>query len=620
MMTKSSAECRVQSAASATRRAWQSEVCTLRSALALLLAFATAPAPAADPPPPAVLQAEQERIETIHRAMRTGVCVFAKEGSGGGSGVVISADGYSLTNFHVVQPAGSYMKCSMADGRLYDAVVVGIDPVGDVGLIKLLGREDFPHAPLADSDLVQPGDWCFAVGNPFLLATDFQPTVTLGIVSGVHRYQYPSGTLIEYADCIQTDASINPGNSGGPLFNARGEVIGINGRISFEKRVRINVGVGWAISINQIKHFLGCLKSGRIVDHATLGATVAAGDDGRVMVDNILETSDAWRRGLRYDDEIVAFGGRMIASQNDFKNALGIFPKGWRVPLVYRRDGKETEILVRLAGVHGEEELINLVQRPPLPQPQPRPKEGPDGRKDRPGDGQPRPLPLPKLPIPVPAKPQVPAEAAKLIEAKPGYANYYFNGLNRDRVWSAFIARGDFTKATAPWLLEGNLAEGGKVFVTLDENESSGSFPTGAVKVDANQDLCDQLGPPGSGGLLPALHLWRRLLVKGPQQFGDMHYYGTAPYPGIDQWADVLVGVNNVVETNFVFNPTSGELVLAEMFGDAEQDPCQVQFLDYQAHDGRLFPTRMVVHFGDRPVADIRWTKIDLAGKVEGVP
>ena len=569
-------------------------------------------------PPPAVLEAQQQRVETIQRATKTAVCIFAKEGTGGGSGVVVSADGYALTNFHVVQPAGSYMKCSMADGKLYDAVVVGIDPVGDVGLIKLLGREDFPVAPLADSDRVQPGDWCFAVGNPFLLATDFQPTVTLGIVSGVHRYQYPSGTLIEYADCIQTDASINPGNSGGPLFNDKGEVIGINGRISFEKRVRVNVGVGWAISINQIKHFLGCLKSGRIVDHATLGATVAAAEDGSVLVDNILETSDAWRRGLRYDDEIVSFGGRSIGSQNDFKNALGIFPKGWRVPLVYRRDGKETEILVRLAGVHGEEELINKVQRPPRPQ---QPKEGPDGQKGRPRDGQPGPLPLPRLPIPVPQpKPQIPAEAAKLIQSKPGYANYYFNELNRDRVWSAFGAKGDFAKVAGIWTLEGDLADGGKISVTLGDDESSGSFPTGAVTVDANKDLTDQLGPPGSGGLLAALHLWRRLLVMGPQKYGQLHYYGTAPCPGIEGLADTLVGVNNVVETSFVFDPASGQLALLEMFGDAEQDPCEVRFLDYQPQEGRQFPTRIVVQFGDKQILDVRWTKIDLQPDTGGAP
>ena len=144
--------------------------------------------------------------------------------------------------------------------------------------------------------------------NPFLLATDFQPTVSWGLVSGVHRYQYPAGTLLEYADCIQTDAAINPGNSGGPLFNDRGELVGINGRGSFEKRGRVNVGVGYAISINQVKLFLSHLHSGRIVDHATLGATVATDDQGLVRVSNILESSDAYRQGLRFNDEVIAFG------------------------------------------------------------------------------------------------------------------------------------------------------------------------------------------------------------------------------------------------------------------------------------------------------------------------
>ena len=145
-----------------------------------------------------------------------------RRGHGGGSGVLISPDGYALTNFHVTAPCGAAMKCGLTDGKLYDAVIVGIDPVGDVALIKLLGRDDFPVAEMGDSDAVHVGDWVFAIGNPFLLADDFTPTVTYGIVSGVHRYQYPAGTLLEYTDCMQTDASINPGNSGGPLFNAAG--------------------------------------------------------------------------------------------------------------------------------------------------------------------------------------------------------------------------------------------------------------------------------------------------------------------------------------------------------------------------------------------------------------
>src|SRR5262249_833921 len=161
---------------------------------------------------------------------------------GGGSGVLVSDDGYALTNFHVVQGAGPVMQCGLPDGVLYDAVLVGLDKVGDVALIKLLPKKEgakFPAAGMGDSDKGKAGDWALALGNRFLLATDFTPTVTYGLVSGVHRYQYPSGTLLEYTDCIQVDTSINPGNSGGPLFNLAGELVGINGRGSFEKRGRV---------------------------------------------------------------------------------------------------------------------------------------------------------------------------------------------------------------------------------------------------------------------------------------------------------------------------------------------------------------------------------------------
>src|SRR4029078_13213371 len=99
---------------------------------------------------------------------------------------------------------------------------------------------------LGDSDKLRAGDWSLAMGNPFLLATDFTPTVTFGLISGVHLYQYPAGTLLEYTDCIQIDTSINPGNSGGPLFNMNAELVGINGRISLEKRGRVKCGGGYA--------------------------------------------------------------------------------------------------------------------------------------------------------------------------------------------------------------------------------------------------------------------------------------------------------------------------------------------------------------------------------------
>ncbi|RMG04803.1 MAG: serine protease, partial [Planctomycetota bacterium] len=190
------------------------------TALVLIsLAVSTVPAPLAE--------IEENRCALVEHVTPSVVAVFSTKGNSGGSGVLISPEGYAVTNYHVVEPCGPVMKCGLSDGKLYDAVVVGVDPTGDIALIKLLGRNNFPAAEIGDSRLVRPGDPCLAMGNPFMLAADFRPTATFGIISGIHRYQYPAGTLLEYTDCLQTDASINPGNSGGPLFDAAGRLIGI---------------------------------------------------------------------------------------------------------------------------------------------------------------------------------------------------------------------------------------------------------------------------------------------------------------------------------------------------------------------------------------------------------
>src|SRR5262249_22848600 len=159
------------------------------------------------------------------------------------------------------------------------------------------------------------------------------PTVTYGMVSGVHRYQYPAGTLLEYTDCIQVDTSINPGNSGGPLFNMEGELIGINGRISLEKRGRGNVGVRYALSIDPIKNFMGHVRVGLDTDHASLGASMESESEdvgllSKILVKSIID-SDAMRRGLEPGDQLVTFVGRPMTSVNQYKNVLGLFPKGW---------------------------------------------------------------------------------------------------------------------------------------------------------------------------------------------------------------------------------------------------------------------------------------------------
>jgi S1-C subfamily serine protease len=590
--------------------------------LAASLGLGLVPLTAADIDP-ALLKVEAQRVEVMAKAKDAVLAIFSSTGDGGGSGEVISPDGYALTNFHVSSACGDWMKCGMADGKVYDAVIVGIDPTGDVALIKLVGRTDFPHAEIGDSDQVRVGDWVFAMGNPFLLATDFQPTVTYGIVSGTHRYQYPSGTLLEYTDCIQTDASINPGNSGGPLFDSQGRLIGINGRGSFEKRGRVNVGVGYAISIKQIMNFLGYLKSGRIVDHATLGATVDLDDEGRVVVNDILEESDAFRRGLRYDDEIVSFGGRPITTPNGFMNVLGIYPKGWRVPLSYRREGKRYDILVRLAGVHAEGELQRKMQEgmeSPMPIPKPGEQPKPQGPKPSPSKPKTPDDRVPRIPIPLPIpggqphgaskrdKPSMPEPIKRQFEEKPGFGNYYFNRTNRQRVFDAWTGKGNFASPAGTWTLAGPLDGGGQFQLTLADGGVTLQLPSDEFKWKTSDELGSSLLPNGSGGLLPTLYLWRRLAVEGPDKFGEVHYVGTAPLAGHEGLVDVLAGFDGGVECRFYFDPKSGQLLALEMYPDEAADPCEIHFSGYHQVDGRMVPARLEARFGDEPFGSFTLT------------
>jgi S1-C subfamily serine protease len=563
----------------------------VRTIAILVLALAL-PAGAAAQVDPAVLEAERARVAVVERCSASTVAIFSPGGQGGGSGVVISPDGYALSNFHVTNATGKAMKCGMADGVLYDAVIVGLDPTGDVALLKLLGRDDFPCAELADSDQVRVGDWCFTVGNPFLLATDFRPTVAYGVISGVHRYQYPAGTILEYADCLQADAAINPGNSGGPMFDAQGRLIGINGRGSFEKRGRVNVGVGYAISINQIKNFLGHLKSGRIVDHATLGAVVRSDEDRRVVVDDVLEESDAYRRGLRYGDQVVAFGGRPVTTVNAFKNALGIYPRGWRVPLSFVRQGERFDVLVRLRGVHPQAELAEMIEGNPNIDPEkPAPKPGEPPKKDEP----PRPSRRPRQrPAPMPEV------VKKQFVAKEGYVNYYFNTLERDRVWKALVARGDYAGAGKSWTISGQTGAAEAFTLVVADDEASIQLPAGQLQIELAGGLANRLEPPGSGGLLVALALWRRFLIAGPEKFPDAYYLGTAPLAGHERLVDVLVAAHDDVECHFMFDPAAGHLVAVEMYPQEDVDPCELYFSDFKEVAGRMFPGRIEARHGDQ--------------------
>lgn len=562
-------------------------------------------------PAESVLEAEQQRIEVMRRAAASTVAVFDGTGQGGGSGVLISPDGFALTNFHVTAPSGPAMKCGLDDGKVYEAVIVGIDPVGDVALIQLLGRDDFPTAPLGDSDQVEVGDWVFTSGNPFLLADDFRPSIAHGMVSGVHRYQYPAGTLLEYADCIQTDAAINPGNSGGPLFNSQGELIGINGRGSFEKRGRVNVGVGYAISINQIKHFLGHLKSGRIVDHATLGATVSTESIGNVRVDEILDTSDAYRRGLRYGDQILRFAEREITTANRLKNALGIFPRGWIVPIVYQREGQYLSAKVRLTGVHDQSELYDMVQKQEAVPVKPPGDEEPSPDKEEEND---KPLRV-KLPT---NKPKLPEGVASRYESRRGYANYWYNLQKQTQLWDGSQVLAALADTGYRWQINFQLLDGSTGSLSFDPEQAQATFPDSVTAASFQGDLIDQLSPPGSGGLLLAVHLWQRLAEKGLRKYGEVYYLGQLPRRSDGQLVDCLIGIYAGIETCFQFDIKTGEFCGLVMTAQEYQDSCEIDFSDFGEVDGKLVPRHWRVSQGDRTFAELSITGWQVNSPAEG--
>ena len=554
-----------------------------------------------------VREAESKRVEIIQRIAPTVVAVFAKGGAGGGSGVLISKDGFALTNFHVVSGLGPFMKCGLNDGVLYDAVQVGIDPTGDVALIKLLGRDDFPMATLGDSDKLEIGDWTYVMGNPFLLATDFQPTVTYGIISGTHRYQPPAGTWLEYTDCIQVDTSINPGNSGGPLFNSSGELVGINGRGSFEKRGRVNSGAGYAISINQIKFFHDQLKAGRVVDHATLGATVTTDTDGTVVVNSILETSDVFRRGLRSGDELVSFAGRPIHTVNQFKNILGIYPKDWMLPIVFRHEGERREILARLRGLHAKSEMMpNAPKRPQ--QPLPMPKKDKDGKPEKQPD-QPRPDPQAEA-----LKKAIPEQWKEWFVAKTGYANYRFNQLEQNRVLAPLKLQGDFASATGPWRLSGQSTTGDRFELTLAEKGIGLEIRDSAFFQQLeDSDAADE--PPGSGGFLIAAHQFRLLLSKGSPAFTECFYFGSEPLDGRGELVDVLNTTLSAVESRWYFSRSSGQLLGVDSRLHEDAEACSVRFEGWIDFGGRRMPETWQVRSGEKEFATLKFSKADLSAK-----
>jgi serine protease Do len=273
---------------------------------------------------------------------------------GGGSGVCISADGWMLTNHHVAgsRSIGSDWQVKLPGRGIFKATMIGTDPVGDISLLKIKIKkkgQSFPFVELGDSDACKVGDWAVALGNPFGFAKDSTPTVTVGLLSAVNRYHN------NYGDAIQTDAAINSGNSGGPLLDIQGRLIGINGQINTRHGVKINSGVGYAISVNQIKRFMKSLKAGGVVAHGRVeGLTTTNNGLGNgALVAGVDGGTAAARAGFKKDDLILEVSGLPIWGEARFLGAVSTFPAGDELTIVVLRAGEKTSLKVALADNYG---------------------------------------------------------------------------------------------------------------------------------------------------------------------------------------------------------------------------------------------------------------------------
>jgi serine protease Do len=260
-----------------------------------------------------------------------------------GSGFIINKDGHIVTNNHVIDNATD-IKVSLSDAGEFDATVVGRDPKTDVALIKIEVKRDLPVAPLGSSDRLRVGEWVVAIGNPFGLGH----TVTAGIASAKGRV-IGAGP---YDDFIQTDASVNPGNSGGPLFNLRGEVVGINTAI-----MAAGQGIGFAIPIDLAKEILPQLREKGQVTRGWLGVQVqrvtpelaqslGLEQAHGALVGEVQPISPAERAGIRRGDVIVGFGGEEIEDMSELPRVVATTPPGTEVDAQLVRKGQEQTVRV----------------------------------------------------------------------------------------------------------------------------------------------------------------------------------------------------------------------------------------------------------------------------------
>jgi serine protease Do len=263
-----------------------------------------------------------------------------------GSGFIVSPDGYIVSNHHVVANA-TEIKVKLADERTFKAKVVGSDQKTDVALLKVNAKGRLPTVYLGDSNKLEVGDWVIAIGNPFGLGH----TVTTGIISGKDRVIGHG----PYDDFLQTDASINPGNSGGPLFDASGNVVGINTAI-----VAGGTGIGFAVPVNMAKQMLPQLRKSGKVSRGWLGVGIqdlteelaenfgAKGKRG-VLISQVFQGSPADKAGLKTGDVVLAVNGRRVKETRHLSRRIAALSPGSKAKLSVLRSGKQRSFTVKLA-------------------------------------------------------------------------------------------------------------------------------------------------------------------------------------------------------------------------------------------------------------------------------
>ncbi|MDG5815328.1 Do family serine endopeptidase [Chitinispirillales bacterium ANBcel5] len=268
-----------------------------------------------------------------------------------GSGVIVSKEGYILTNYHVIAGA-SEVEVRLSNSRTLKTELTGFDSLTDLAVLKITDEipQDLPVAYLGNSDSLKPGDWVTAVGNPFSLTS----TVTVGIVSALGRQV---GDQTMYQDFIQTDAAINPGNSGGALVNIYGELVGINTLIYSQTGGFI--GIGFAIPLNMAKKVMeDIIYQGRVtrgwigvsIQDLTTTARNALGieHNGGVLVSDVFNGQPAYNAGIIRGDVIVSIGGKTIGNSNDLRNTVADLRPGETVAVEVIRDMKTITLRITI--------------------------------------------------------------------------------------------------------------------------------------------------------------------------------------------------------------------------------------------------------------------------------